>query len=58
MDSKPASPNSAQREAEISVEVAKELQRTADEARERARAACERAGTLPLFDRLNDSEGR
>lgn len=34
------------------VEVAKELQRIADEGRERARAACERANDLPLFERL------
>lgn len=55
MDTKPASPTSALEEARILVEVAKELQRLADEARERARAACERAGTLPLFDRLESS---
>ncbi len=42
------------KEAEILVEIAKELHRLADEATERARAACERANSMPLFERLKD----
>lgn len=41
------------REAEILVAVAEELHRVADEASERARAACERANELPLLKRLD-----
>ncbi len=52
MNSTPSSNRTAQQEAEILVEVAKEMQHAADSARERARAACERANTLPLLERL------
>ncbi|MFO1080831.1 MAG: hypothetical protein U1E23_09425 [Reyranellaceae bacterium] len=59
------SPNSDPiREAEVLIEVAEQLHRAADEATERARAACERANRLPLFERLQtrvdrrDREGR
>lgn len=46
------------REAETLIEVAKELHRVADEATERARAACARVNVpLPLFPD-SDREGR
>ncbi len=46
------------REAELLVEVAKELHRLADEAMEQARAACARVNVpLPLFPDA-DREGR
>lgn len=59
MTSKPVSPSSDPiREAELLVEVAKELHRLADEAMERARAACARVNVpLPLFPDA-DREGR
>ncbi len=59
MESKPASnkPDPI-REAEIMVAIAEELHRLADEATERARAACERANTMPLFDRLDGGARR
>jgi hypothetical protein len=59
MPSKPESPSTDPlREAEILVQVAKELQVVADEARERARAACERANTLPLLERMRNRAGQ
>lgn len=65
MDSRKDSPNSDPiREAEVLIEVAERLHQMADQATEIARAACERANTLPLFDRLRtrverrDREGR
>jgi len=42
------------REAETLVAIARELHRLADEATEIARAACERANTLPLLKGLDD----
>lgn len=59
MSLRPASPSSDPiREAELLIEVAKELHRLADEATERARAACARVSMpLPLFPDA-DSEGR
>ena len=64
MDSGQGSTNSALREAEVLVAIAERLHQLADEATEVARAACERANTLPLLERLNervdrrDEEGR
>lgn len=53
MNSKPDLPSSDPiREAEILVEIANELHRLADEATVRATAACERANSLPLLERL------
>ncbi len=59
MTSRPVLPKSdAIREAELLIEVAKELHRLADEATERARAACARVSMpLPLFPDA-DREGR
>jgi len=58
MSSKPESPDAAMQEARVLVEVAKEMHRVADEATERARAACARVNMpLPLFPDV-DSEGR
>lgn len=59
MSSKPVSPSSDPlKEAEVMVEVAKELHRLADEATERARAACARVNMpLPLVPDA-DREGR
>lgn len=64
MDSGTESKNCALREAEVLIAVAERLHQLADEATEVARAACERANTLPLLERLNarvdrrDREGR
>lgn len=59
MNLRPASPPSDPiKEAELLIEVAKELHRLADEATERARAACARVNVpLPLFPDA-DREGR
>ena len=59
MNWRPVSPSSDPiREAELLVEVAKELHRLADEAMEQARAACARVNVpLPLFPEA-DREGR
>lgn len=58
MASPSGSPNSDPiREAEILVAIAEELHRLADEATERARAACERANSMPLFEGLK-GEGK
>lgn len=47
----------AEREAEILLEIAKELHRLADEATERARAAYARINApLPLFGKLADED--
>lgn len=59
MNSRPVSPPSDPiTEAQLLIEVAKELHRLADEATERARAACARVNMpLPLFPDV-DREGR
>lgn len=49
MNSKAGSPLDPKVEARMRVEVARQLQRLADQAIEEARAACERANDLPLL---------